>query len=276
MILFPHAKINLGLHILHKRDDEFHALETVFYPVKNLRDILEIVILQDTDHTDVKFSTSGLLIDGKDENNLCIKAYRLLKKDFPELPSIRMHLHKHIPMGAGLGGGSSDGAFTLRLLNQKFDLKLSTDQLLTYATQLGSDCPFFIYDQPCHGKGRGEILEPIDFSLDNYQIILVHPGIHVSTAEAFKRLNRTKEYQFQREDISGILRLPINQWRNKLINDFQKPVCLLYPEIEAIIKQLYDQGALYASLSGSGSAVYGIFEKNMKPDFDFPSSYFCM
>jgi 4-diphosphocytidyl-2-C-methyl-D-erythritol kinase len=277
MLLFPHAKINLGLYILQKREDGYHELETIFYPVKHLRDILEVVINPDPNpETDLIFTTSGLTIEGSNDQNLCIKAYRLLKKHFPDLPAIRMHLHKHIPMGAGLGGGSSDGAFTLRLLNQKFNLQLTDDQLIKYALQLGSDCPFFIYEQPCIGKGRGELLTPIDFSLEDYQIIIVHPGIHVSTAEAFKKLNRTKDYQDQRKDISDILQQPIDQWRNRLINDFQETVCLLHPEISFIIKQLYEQGALYASLSGSGSAVYGIFEKDVKPILDFPSSYFCM
>jgi 4-diphosphocytidyl-2-C-methyl-D-erythritol kinase len=277
MLLFPHAKINLGLYILQKRDDGYHELETVFYPVRHLRDILEIVVNRDPKpETDLIFTTSGLTIEGSSDQNLCIKAYRLLKKDFPDLPAICMHLHKHIPMGAGLGGGSSDGAFTLRLLNQKFNLQLSNEQLLNYALQLGSDCPFFIYDHPCLGKGRGEILSPVDFSLDDYQIIIVHPGIHVSTAEAFKKLNRTNDYQDQREEILGILKLPVADWRNKLINDFQETVCILHPEIDSILKQFYDKGAIYASLSGSGSAVYGIFEKNITPVLDFPSSYFSM
>jgi 4-diphosphocytidyl-2-C-methyl-D-erythritol kinase len=275
MLLFPHAKINLGLYILQKREDGYHELETVFYPVRHLKDILEVVNNRDPHPvSDLIFTTSGLMIEGSSDQNLCIKAYSILKRDFPDLPAISMHLHKHIPMGAGLGGGSSDGAYTLRLLNQKFNLQLSNEQLLNYALQLGSDCPFFIFDQPCIGKGRGEILQPIDFSLDDYQIILVHPGIHVSTSEAFKKLNRTKEYQDQREEISDILKLPIADWRNKLINDFQETVCLLHPEIDTIIQQFYKKGALYASLSGSGSAVYGIFEKNVNPVLDFPISYF--
>lgn len=273
MLLFPHAKINLGLYILQKREDGYHELETVFYPVRHLKDILEVVINRDP-ASDLIFTTSGLSIEGTADQNLCAKAYNILKKKFPELPAVRMHLHKHIPMGAGLGGGSSDGAFTLRLLNEKFNLQLSNEQLLNYALQLGSDCPFFIFDQPCIGKGRGEILHPIDFSLNDYQIIIVHPGIHVSTSEAFKKLNRTKEYQDQREDISDILKLPVADWRNKLINDFQETVCLLHPEIDTIIQQFYQKGALYASLSGSGSAVYGIFEKGTGPVFDFPSDYF--
>jgi 4-diphosphocytidyl-2-C-methyl-D-erythritol kinase len=273
MLYFPHCKINLGLRVLHKRADGYHELQTVFYPIKDLRDGLEIVTGQ-AQEKDILFSSSGLTIDGTTDNNLCVKAYHILKKDFPDLPSVKMHLHKCIPMGAGLGGGSSDGAAALKLLNEKFNLGCSRDQLMEYALQLGSDCPFFIWDQPCYATGRGENLSPLDFSLEAYKIIIIHPGIHVSTAQAFKELNRDINYSFEGEDLTEIIRKPISTWRSQLINDFQQPVIKSHPEIGKIIDELYMHGAFYASLSGSGSAVYGIFEKDAKPVFDLPSGYF--
>src|SRR5436190_7695211 len=182
MILFPNCKINLGLNIVKKRDDGYHDIETVFFPV-HLKDSLEII-----EKEKFEFSTSGFSIEGEQDKNLCIKAYNLLKKDFPELPAIQMHLHKAIPMGAGLGGGSADGAFTLKLLKKKFDLTLSEKQLINYSLQLGSDCPFFILNTPCFATGRGEVLEQIEIDLSAYKIFIVYPGIHVSTAWAFANI----------------------------------------------------------------------------------------
>jgi 4-diphosphocytidyl-2-C-methyl-D-erythritol kinase len=275
MILFPNAKINLGLRILHKRHDGYHELQTIFYPIKGISDVLEIVRNQEHDTIeDIIFSASGLTISGSLEQNLCIKAYYLLKKDFPKLPKIKMHLHKVIPMGAGLGGGSSDGAATLMLLNNKFDLGINRDQLVKYALQLGSDCPFFILNEPCFAKGRGECLMPVNISLEEYKIIIVHPGIHVSTAEAFRTLNRSTDYMYEGDDLKDIINKPITQWKNHLINDFQYPVIQAFPEIARIIENLYDHGALYASLSGSGSAVYGIFDKTSILPLSFPENYF--
>ncbi|MFN9711334.1 MAG: 4-(cytidine 5'-diphospho)-2-C-methyl-D-erythritol kinase [Bacteroidota bacterium] len=267
MLSFPHCKINLGLRILHKRSDGYHELQTIFYPIKGLSDALEIIRNPDHDaKEDIVFTSTGLTIAGTPEQNLCIKAYRLLKKDFPELPKIKMHLHKVIPMGAGLGGGSSDGAAALMLMNEKFQLGLSQDKLLSYALQLGSDCPFFIFNKPCYATGRGEQLSPLEFSLEAYKIVIAHPGIHVSTATAFKELNRNENYTSEGEDITEIIQKPISTWKSALINDFQLPVIKAYPEIGKIINKLYEQGAIYASLSGSGSAVYGIFEKDAKPE----------
>ncbi|HJV18693.1 MAG TPA: 4-(cytidine 5'-diphospho)-2-C-methyl-D-erythritol kinase [Sediminibacterium sp.] len=254
MVVFPNCKINLGLHITGKRADGYHELETVFYPVP-LKDMLEVVHAVAAEQEDIRFTSSGLSIPGDVAGNLCIRAYRLLKKDFPALPHIQMHLHKKIPMGAGLGGGSSDGAFTLKLLNEKFQLGLSSAQLIQYAAQLGSDCPFFILNQPCYGTGRGEILDPVQLDLSNYRFVLIHPGIHISTKWAFEQLTPAKAPR----PVTTILQQPVTEWKLELRNDFEAPILQAYPEILAIRQALYKDGALYASMSGSGSAVYGIY-----------------
>ena len=257
MVVFPNCKINLGLHILNKREDGFHNVETVFYPVA-LKDALEIISLHDATK-DVEFNTSGLAVNGAAADNICIKAYTLLKKDFPNLPAVKMHLHKAIPTGAGLGGGSSDGAFTLQLLNKKFNLDGSTAQLLNYAAQLGSDCPFFIINKPCFATGRGEILEEINVDLQAYNIVLVNPGIHVNTGWAFSQLTPA----LPQKSIQQIIQQPISTWKNELQNDFENPVFEKYPAIKNIKETLYTQGATYAAMSGSGSTVFGIFKKEI-------------
>lgn len=256
MIAFPNCKINLGLSIIAKRSDGYHTLETVFYPV-HLQDMVEIVH-SDNSQSEVQFSSTGLAIPGNDDQNLCVKAYQLLKKDFPQLPAIKMHLHKHIPMGAGLGGGSSDGTAVLKLINQQFNLGLNSNELINYAAQLGSDCPFFVYDSACHATGRGEILQPYACDLSNYKIALVHPGIHVSTAWAFSQLQpHAKE-----KSIAEIVAQPIEEWKTTLINDFEAPIFLAHPVLEEIKNELYIHGAIYASMSGSGSSLFGIFPNN--------------
>jgi len=264
MVLFPNCKINLGLNIIDKRSDGYHDLETVFYPVQ-LKEAVEVI-----ESSSFQFSTSGLTIDGDDQNNLCIKAYHLLKKDTPHLPAIQMHLHKAIPMGAGLGGGSADGAFTLKLLNKKFDLKLTEKQLSDYSLQLGSDCPFFIINKPCYATGRGGNLKKIDLDLNNYKIVIVHPAIHISTAWAFANIKPLKPVK----SIKQIIQQSITTWKDELINDFENPVFAKYPEIKKIKDALYDSGAIYASMSGSGSAVYGIFRKEKAISVSFPENYF--
>lgn len=243
-------------------------METVFYPV-SLHDALEIV-QNPSPHSDSKFTSSGLTIDSPVEENICFKAYQLVKKDFPELPALKMHLHKVIPSGAGLGGGSSDGAFTLSVLNKKFNLGLSEDQLIHYALQLGSDCPFFIRNKPCYATGRGENLEEIDLDLSNYKIVLVNPKIHVPTGKAFSKINPRDE----RTSIKDIVKKPVREWKDGLKNDFEAIVFNEYPEIKTIKEKLYLQGAVYASMSGSGSSVYGLFAKNTQLRFEFPSHYF--
>jgi 4-diphosphocytidyl-2-C-methyl-D-erythritol kinase len=268
MIVFPNCKINLGLHILQKRTDGFHDLETVFYPIA-LQDALEVVQNPSPTPT-IQFNTTGLKIDSSAEDNICFNAYQLLKKDFPELPAIKMHLHKVIPSGAGLGGGSSDGAFTLLLLNKKFSLGLSEEQLLNYALQLGSDCPFFIKNKPCYATGRGERLEEIELDLSHYKIVLINPRIHIHTGKAFSKITPCH----QRTSIKEIIQQPIGKWKDLLKNDFEEVVFAEYPEVKTIKEELYKQGAVYASMSGSGSSIYGLFHKNTEPQFDLAEHYF--
>lgn len=262
MIAFPNCKINLGLHVVHKRSDGYHDLQTVFYPLP-LRDVLEVIKESATGNRQSAINISGLSVQGNIEDNLCIKAYRLLQKDFPQLPPVQFYLHKAIPMGAGLGGGSADGAFTLLLLNEKFQLELTTEKLLEYAGQLGSDCPFFIINKPCLATGRGELLQPLSLDLSAYSFVLVHPGIHISTNWAFAQLTPAVPAQ----SIKEIIQLPIQQWKERLVNDFEKPVFVHYPELAGIKQQLYDAGAIYAAMSGSGSSFFGIFPKGtVKPE----------
>jgi 4-diphosphocytidyl-2-C-methyl-D-erythritol kinase len=252
MIQFPNCKINLGLSILAKRADGYHELETVFYPIA-VSDALEIL-----PSDNLSLTQTGIAVPGDPVQNLCLKAYHLLKKDFPNLPAVKMHLQKNIPMGAGLGGGSSDGSSTLLILNQQFSLGLNDQQLIDYASQLGSDCPFFVYNKACHATGRGEVLTPIELDLTNYQFLLVHPGKHISTAWAFQQLTpNTKS-----ESIQSIIQKPISEWKTLLINDFEAPVFKAEPNLLAIKEQLYQLGAIYASMSGSGSSLFGIFPKH--------------
>jgi len=254
MIQFSPCKINLGLSILEKRADGFHALETVFYPV-GLHDIVEIVPAKL-----FAFSHSGISISGEASTNLCVKAYHLLKANFPQISGVQIHLHKNIPMGAGLGGGSGDGTTVLKILNTLFNLNLSKEQLLNFAASLGSDCPFFIFNEACHATGRGEILEPIAIDLSNYTIALIHPGIHIATSWAFQQLSPC----VKAKSIATIIKQPIETWKTELINDFEAPVFKAHPPLEAFKNNLYRQGAIYASMSGSGSSIFGIFPKGTK------------
>ncbi|MEN9697256.1 MAG: hypothetical protein RLZ56_677 [Bacteroidota bacterium] len=253
MIAFPNCKINLGLSIIAKRADGYHELETVFYPVA-LKDMVEIVH-SESKETVVNFTQTGIAIPGDATQNLCVKAYHLLKQDFPQIPAVKIHLHKHIPMGAGLGGGSSDGTAVLLLLNQQFNLGLNTNQLIDYAAQLGSDCPFFVHNTACHATGRGELLQPIACDLSHYKIALVHPAIHVSTAWAFNQLHP----HLKTKSIAEIVAQPIATWKQDLINDFEAPIFEAHPILAKVKTQLYEQGAIYASMSGSGSSFFGLF-----------------
>jgi 4-diphosphocytidyl-2-C-methyl-D-erythritol kinase len=275
LITFPNCKINLGLNVTGKRADGYHDVETVFYPLP-LRDVLEIVHDQtykvekpEKKVGGAKFITTGLPINGNASKNLCVKAYQLLQQDFPALPAIEIYLHKVIPIGAGLGGGSADGTFTLSLLNDKFQLNLSTQQLLDYALYLGSDCPFFIVNRPCFGTGRGEFLQRVDLDLSMYSFTIVHPGIHVSTASAFEQLYPTSPAK----SIAEIIKQPINTWKEELINDFEDTVLKQYAELSRIKPELYKAGAIYASMSGSGSCFYGIFPKNHFPALKLPDLF---
>ena len=256
MIAFPNCKINLGLNIIRKRDDGYHDLESVFFPLP-LTDVIEVI-----KDPELQFTATGLPVNGTVEENLCLRAYRLLQKDFPDLPAAKIHLHKLIPMGAGLGGGSANGAFMLKLLDQKFHLQLRPEQLLDYALQLGSDCPFFVINEPAIATGRGELLKTISLDLSAYTFLLVHPGIHINTAWAFSQLGT----YVQKKPIQEIIEQPIHTWKNELVNDFEDPVFRHHPGLRGIKEELYESGAIYASMSGSGSSFYGIFSNKIQPD----------
>ena len=263
MISFPNCKINLGLHIIGKRPDGYHDLETAFYPIP-LKEALELV---ESDVTSIKIT--GLSVPGNNEDNLCLKAYRLLKNDFPHLPPVQVHLHKAIPTGAGLGGGSADGAFMLMLLDKKFELQLTQAQLIDYALQLGSDCPFFIINKPVFATGRGEKMSAVDVDLSGYTFVIVNPQIHISTRESFALLTPKVPVK----NIEAILQQPINTWKDELINDFEKGLFQSFPEIEAVKMALYNSGAVYASMTGTGSTVFGIFDRKTNINLSFSSHY---
>lgn len=258
MISFPPCKINLGLQIRHKRADGFHALSTIFYPVP-FTDVLEVIRSSD-DSEPVHFTATGLPIAGDSAQNLCVRAVMLMRERFPDLPAVKIHLHKVIPTGAGLGGGSSDGAHTLILLNRLFSLGLNDTTLAEMALTLGSDCPFFIYEKPTLAHGRGEQFESIQLDLKHYQLVLIHPGIHVSTAEAFRSLNRSEQDEWPILPWQDIVSQPVSAWKHGLINDFEEPVFAAHPRIGQLKAMLYQMGAVYASMSGSGSAVFGLFD----------------
>lgn len=263
MVVFPNCKINLGLNIIRKREDGYHDLETVFYPLA-LKDALELIRSPDVaGKKEIHFTQSGIPIAGDFNNNLCVKAWHLLKQDYPQIRSVDCHLHKVIPMGAGLGGGSADGAYMLRLLNQVYQLAIEQSVLHNYALQLGSDCPFFINNTPCFATGRGEILEPFPIDLSEYRIILVNPGIHISTAEAFAGIRPSPPAV----PITRALQQPVQEWKQLLLNDFEKSLTAAYPTLVAVKAALYEQGAVYASLTGSGSTLYGLFNKNHSDPF---------
>lgn len=262
MITFPNAKINLGLHITGKRKDGYHKIETCMVPIP-LLDALEMIL-------DKKggWESSGLPIPGESKDNLILKAEKLLRKDFQGLPSLKIHLHKNIPMGAGLGGGSADGAFALKLMNNLFDLHLDDFFLEEYAAQLGSDCPFFIENTPKIARGRGEILEPVDLSLKGSYLVLINPNIHIGTKEAYSGV-RPAPPKVKLEEVIA----DRSRWKEELVNDFEESIFINHPKIAKIKRQFYEAGAYYAAMSGSGSSVFGLFEK--KPTLnDFSAEYF--
>lgn len=254
MIAFPHCKINLGLHVMARRADGYHDIETCFYPVP-WTDILEIIPA-----TQTQLFVSGNSIPGNIDDNLCLKAYELLKKDF-ELPPVEVHLHKILPTGAGLGGGSSDGTFVLKLLNNIFNLKLTADELNVYAAKLGSDCPFFINDQPAMGTGRGDKLELIGLTLSGKWLVIAKPKVHVSTSEAYAGVTPKPSALSVKEILES---KPLHLWRQFLKNDFEESVFKKHPVIETMKNDLYSRGATYASMTGSGAAVYGIFDHQIE------------
>lgn len=248
MVVFPNCKINIGLNVCSKRSDGFHDIETVFYPVQ-WRDILEIIKCDKEE-----FIFEGLNIDCPLQDNLCYKAYRLLKNDF-DLPPVKLYLYKQIPSGAGLGGGSADAAFTLKTLNDLFSLKLADDVLMQYAARLGSDCAFFIRNKPVFATECGNVFAEISVSIAGYHILIVKPPIHVSTIEAYKMVKpKAPDYS-----LSDIITKPVTDWKSLIRNDFEEVVFSKYPELKKIKDKLYDMGAVYAAMSGSGSAIYGLF-----------------
>lgn len=264
MIAFSTVKINLGLRIISKRTDGFHNIESVFYPL-SWGDAIEI----EPAHQKTSLHLSGLQIPGNENNNLCLKAYQLLKSDF-EIGDFNIYLHKVVPTGTGLGGGSADGAITLHLINEQEKLGLTKAQLVNYAAKLGSDCPFFVYNSPMFVTGIGLELEPFQIDLSSYQIALVIPKIHVSTTLAYSLVNPKKP----KIPLAEILSKPIENWKNNLINDFEEPVMEHFPALRNIKEKLYEQGAIYASMSGSGSAFYGIFHKNQTVDIQIEDVLF--
>lgn len=251
MIAFPNAKINLGLNVLEKRKDGFHNIESCFFPIQ-LSDILEVIPAKE-----FSFRTTGLPIPGTQEGNLVLKAYNLLAQH-QQLPNVAIHLHKVIPMGAGLGGGSSDGAFMLKMLNDLFALNLTSVQMNALASEMGSDCPFFLLNKPALATQKGTALEEIDLDLDDYNVEILHPEVHVSTAEAYSLIKPKKK---RKSSIREIVNSPVKQWQGNLLNDFEAPILERHPSIAETKKHLLERGAVYASMTGSGSAVFGLFNK---------------
>ena len=249
MIVYPNAKINLGLNVLRKREDGYHDISSIFYPVKECIDILEIIKSEE-----FEFTNSGIEIP--DGENLCEKAWKLLYTDFG-IGNVKIHLHKQIAIGAGLGGGSSDASFTLKSLNELFDLNLNNKELEKYALRLGADCPFFIDNTPKLVEGIGEKMTSIDLDLSNYEIRLVNPDIHISTREAYSGIVPKTPVL----SVEKIIELPIIEWKGKLKNDFEESIFEKHLQLEGIKDELYKQGSIYSSMSGSGSIVFGIFEK---------------
>ena len=254
MITFPNAKINLGLNIVEKRPDGYHNLETIFYPV-HLEDALEITELSGNENKDFELHASGITIAGNAEDNLIVKAYRLLKQQY-HLPPLDIYLYKKIPSGAGLGGGSSDAAFMLKLLNSTFHLDISDEKLEEQAALLGADCAFFIKNKPVFAYGIGNLFEQIELQISNMYLVIVKPDIFVSTKDAFSLIKPLRPQLSLKE----IIKKPVSQWEGLMVNDFEKSVFSNYPEIGVIKEELYKAGAVYAAMSGSGSSVFGLFD----------------
>ncbi|MDD4514528.1 4-(cytidine 5'-diphospho)-2-C-methyl-D-erythritol kinase [Massilibacteroides sp.] len=262
MICFPNAKINLGLNVIEKRPDGYHNLETIFYPIP-IKDALEIVPARE-----FSFSQTGIEITGPIEKNLVIKALDLLKARF-DIPPIEIHLLKAIPFGAGLGGGSSDAAFMLKLLNDFCTFGLKEEELETLAASIGADCPFFVRNKPVFASGTGNIFTPVEVSLKGYHLCLVKPDIAVSTPEAYSSITPLRP----QINIKDIIVRPVSEWKELLVNDFEKSIFPRYPEIKNIKEKLYEAGAVYAAMSGSGSSVFGLFEKAVSMKQIFPKHY---
>lgn len=270
MIIFPIAKINLGLNVVERRPDGYHNLETVFFPV-HLKDTLEVQVMDEAFPSahDCDLKVTNIDIEGDEQSNLVVKAYNLLKCDFPQIPRVHAHLYKAIPTQAGMGGGSSDCAAMLLLLNEMCGLGLSRQQLIGYAAKLGADCPIFVLNSPAYAEGIGERLQPIELSLKGYYLVVVRPNIPVPTKEAFSRIVPHKPAK----NCLDVVRQPIETWREELVNDFEESVFALHPEIGAVKQQLYEMGAIYAAMSGSGSALFGIFKEKPTLGGNFEGMY---
>lgn len=252
MIYFPNAKINLGLNIVSKRPDGYHNLETVFYPI-GIKDALEIIEKEGLQE-DV-FIQTGLLVDGASDDNLVMKALKIMRQHY-SFPFVEIHLFKCIPFGAGIGGGSADASFTLRLLNDMFSLGASQADLAKLAVRLGADCPIFIYNKPMYAEGIGEELETVDLSLKGYKLALVKPDVFVSTRDAFSQVKPTQP----QVNLRTIIQRPVEEWKDLMVNDFEESVFALHPQIKEIKNKLYELGAVYSSMSGSGASVYALFK----------------
>ena len=270
MITFPQAKINLGLNVVERRADGYHNLETMFYPVP-LCDALEVQVIDERfpSEFDCDLKVTGIAVDGDEQRNLVVRTYQLLKQEFPHLPRVHAHLHKGIPTQAGMGGGSSDCAAMLTLLNQEFELGLTKEELIRRAAMLGADCAFFVLNTPAYAEGIGERLQPISLSLRGWYLAVVRPDIPVPTKEAFALITPKHPEISCRE----VVRRPVEEWREALVNDFEHSVFALHPEIGQVKEQLYKLGAVYSAMSGSGSAVFGLFHE--EPSLaDFASDMF--
>ena len=270
MITFPIAKINLGLNVVERRPDGYRNLETVFYPVP-IKDALEVQMMDSAfpSSVDCDLKVTNISIEGDEQQNLVVKAYRMLKNDFPSMGRVHAHLYKNIPTQAGMGGGSSDCAAMILLLNNMFGLNMTKEQMIDYAAKLGADCPFFIMNTPVYAEGIGEKMQPVDLNLSGWYIGVVRPNIPVPTKEAFSLITPQRPVKNCRD----IVAQPIETWRDELTNDFEKSVFALHPEIGAIKEQLYSLGAVYAAMSGSGSAVFGLFRENICLEEEFKGMF---
>ncbi len=260
MIVFPNTKINLGLHVLSRRDDGYHDISTAFYPM-SWCDSLEIIVSDNKEP--FTFTQSGIPIHGDLSSNIVYRAWKAIS-EVKKLPSLLVHLHKNIPIGAGLGGGSSDAAAFIKAAEKLFALEISVEEQVQIASSLGSDCAFFIRNTPLLASGRGDQFRPAHIDLSSYYILLVHPGIHSSTADAYRHVTPA----IPANELEDILRLPLPEWKDNLVNDFEASIFSKFPAVRQLKQMMYNNGAIYASMSGSGSAVFGLFSSS--PDIRFP------
>jgi len=270
MIVYPNAKINIGLNVTEKRPDGYHNIETIFYPIA-VEDALEITKAENnTSANGYSFHVSGTILDGTPDDNLVVRAYKLMRDNY-KLPEVNIHLHKQIPTGAGLGGGSSDAAFTLKLLNDKFKLNIDDGKLEEMAAKLGADCPFFIKNRPVFASGIGNVFKDIDLSLKGKYLLLVKPDIFVSTPEAYSMVKPHKPSK----SLTELINLPLTEWKDYVVNDFEPSVFASHAELAAIKDKIYDLGAVYAAMSGSGSTMYGIFDQPIEHVNEIFSGNYC-